>query len=51
MLRAVAGPVLRLSERVIVDRPHNDIQPWKYHKLMEVFGGGPGFDVRTGGKA
>lgn len=37
-------------ERVIVDRPYNDIQPWRYHKLMEVFGGGAGFDVRTEGE-
>jgi indolepyruvate decarboxylase len=37
-------------ERVIVDHPYNDIQPWHYHKLMEVFGGGPGIDVRTEGE-
>ncbi len=37
-------------ERVIVDRPYNDIQPWHYHKLAEVFGGGPGLDVRTEGE-
>ncbi len=37
-------------ERVIVDRPYNDIQPWRYHKLAEVFGGGPGLDVRTEGE-
>lgn len=34
-------------ERVIVDRLYNDIQPWHYHKLVEVFGGAPGLDVRT----
>ncbi len=34
-------------ERVIVDRPYNDIQPWNYHKLVEVFGGGIGIDVHT----
>jgi len=34
-------------ERVIVDRPYNDIQPWQYHRLVEVFGGGLAFDVRT----
>lgn len=28
-------------ERVITDRSYNDIQPWQYHKLVEVFGGGP----------
>ena len=37
-------------ERLIVDRPYNDIQPWHYHKLPEVFGGGPGLDVRTEGE-
>jgi indolepyruvate decarboxylase len=37
-------------ERVIVDRPYNDIQPWRYHKLLEVFGGGLGFDVHTEGE-
>ncbi len=37
-------------ERVICDRPYNDIQPWHYHKLLEVFGGGLGLDVRTEGE-
>ncbi len=37
-------------ERVIVDHAYNDIQPWHYHKLMEVFGGTLGFDVRTEGE-
>ena len=37
-------------ERVICDRPYNDIQPWRYHKLVEVFGGGLGLDVRTEGE-
>lgn len=37
-------------ERVICDRPYNDIQPWHYHKLVEVFGGGLGLDVRTEGE-
>jgi indolepyruvate decarboxylase len=37
-------------ERVISDHPYNDIQPWRYHKLMEVFGGGLGLDVRTEGE-
>jgi TPP-dependent 2-oxoacid decarboxylase len=37
-------------ERVISDRPYNDIQPWHYHKLVDVFGGGPGLDVRTEGE-
>ena len=37
-------------ERVIVDRPYNDIQPWRYHKLVEVFGGSMGLDVHTEGE-
>ena len=37
-------------ERVITDRPYNDIQPWHYHKLVDVFGGSPGFDVHTEGE-
>jgi indolepyruvate decarboxylase len=37
-------------ERVIVDRTYNDIQPWKYHQLAEVFGGGVAFDVHTEGQ-
>jgi indolepyruvate decarboxylase len=37
-------------ERVICDHPYNDIQPWRYHKLVEVFGGGFGLDVRTEGE-
>jgi indolepyruvate decarboxylase len=37
-------------ERVISDRPYNDIQPWRYHKLLDVFGGGLGFDVHTEGE-
>jgi TPP-dependent 2-oxoacid decarboxylase len=37
-------------ERVICDRPYNDIQPWRYHKLADVFGGGLGLDVRTEGE-
>jgi TPP-dependent 2-oxoacid decarboxylase len=37
-------------ERVITDRSYNDIQPWHYHKLLDVFGGGLGIDVRTEGE-
>ena len=37
-------------ERVICDRPYNDIQPWAYHRLPEVFGGGQAFDVHTEGQ-
>jgi indolepyruvate decarboxylase len=28
----------------------NDVQPWEYHKLPEVLGGGTGYDVRTEGE-
>ncbi|MEX2114059.1 MAG: thiamine pyrophosphate-dependent enzyme [Pirellulales bacterium] len=28
----------------------NEIQPWAYHKLPEVLGGGTGYDVRTEGE-
>jgi TPP-dependent 2-oxoacid decarboxylase len=27
----------------------NDVQPWAYHKLPEVYGGGTGYDIRTEG--
>jgi indolepyruvate decarboxylase len=37
-------------ERVICDRPYNDVQPWKYHRLVDVFGTGLAFDVRTEGE-
>ena len=37
-------------ERVIVDHSYNDIQLWRYHKLVDVFGGGLGLDVRTEGE-
>ena len=37
-------------ERVICDRPYNDLQPWHYHNLPDVFGGGLGLDVRTEGE-
>ena len=37
-------------ERVICDRSYNDIQPWAYHKLPELFGGGTSFDVFTEGQ-
>ena len=35
---------------MVCDRPYNDLQPWRYHKLTEVFGGGLGIDVRTEGE-
>jgi indolepyruvate decarboxylase len=25
----------------------NEIHPWKYHKLPDIFGGGTGYEVRT----
>jgi indolepyruvate decarboxylase len=57
MIRYGCKPVIFLLnndgytiERVIVDRPYNDIQPWRYHKLVEVFGGGLGLDVHTEGE-
>ena len=37
-------------ERVICDRSYNDIQPWSYHRLPEIFGGGLAFDVSTEGQ-
>ena len=57
MIRNHLNPVIFLInndgytiERVIVDRPYNDIQPWHYHKLVDVFGGGLSLDVRTEGE-
>lgn len=35
------------TERVIHDGPYNDIQPWAYHRLPEIFGGGWGRRVAT----
>ena len=32
------------------DHKFNDIQPWHYHKLPEVLGGGRGYEVRTEGE-
>jgi indolepyruvate decarboxylase len=32
------------------DHRYNDIQPWQYHKLPEIFGGGRGYDIRTEGE-
>jgi indolepyruvate decarboxylase len=37
-------------ERVICDRAYNDLQPWKYQRLVDVFGTGLAFDVRTEGE-
>jgi indolepyruvate decarboxylase len=35
------------TERIIHEGPYNDIQPWNYYLLPEVFGGGWGRRVRT----
>jgi len=35
------------TERIIHEGPYNDIQPWAYHRLPEVFGGGWGLRVAT----
>ena len=32
------------------DHKFNDIQPWQYHKLPEVLGGGRGYEIRTEGE-
>jgi len=37
-------------ERVINDNTYNDIQPWTYHKLVDIFGGGLGIDVHNEGE-
>jgi indolepyruvate decarboxylase len=57
MIRKRIKPVIFLInndgyaiERAICDRSYNDLQPWRYHQLMAVFGGGPGLDVRTEGE-
>jgi indolepyruvate decarboxylase len=36
-------------ERAIHDGPYNDIQPWNFHQLPQVFGGGWGQRVETEG--
>jgi len=38
------------TERVILDGPFNDINPWRYEKLPEVLGGGTGYEARTEGE-
>jgi indolepyruvate decarboxylase len=35
------------TERIIHEGPYNDIQPWAYHRLPEVFGAGWGRRVTT----
>jgi indolepyruvate decarboxylase len=57
MIRNHLNPIIFLLnndgytiERVITDHSYNDIQPWHYHKLIDVFGGGLGIDVQTEGE-
>lgn len=57
MLRHGLKPVIVLLnndgytiERVMCDRQYNDLQPWQYHRLPEVFGGDPGRVVTTEGE-
>jgi indolepyruvate decarboxylase len=40
------------TERLLHPGKHefNDIQPWQYHRLPEVLGGGTGYEVRTEGE-
>src|SRR5260221_13292594 len=35
------------TERQMQDGPYNDVVPWLYHRLPEIFGAGRGFLVRT----
>jgi indolepyruvate decarboxylase len=37
------------AERLIHEGPYNDIPPWRYHALPEVYGGRPGMQVRSEG--
>ena len=32
------------------DHAFNDVQPWHYHKLPEILGGGTGYEVRSEGE-
>jgi indolepyruvate decarboxylase len=59
LLRHRLNPVIFLMnnrgytvERVIHDGPYNDIQNWRYHELVDVFGRGAGWgcEVRTEGE-
>ncbi len=38
------------TERVLHPGDFNDINPWQYHKLPEIFNGGTGYEVRTEGQ-
>ncbi|MDY7023177.1 MAG: hypothetical protein SWJ54_17820, partial [Cyanobacteriota bacterium] len=37
-------------ERMIHDGSYNDIQPWKYHQMPQVFGESLSFEVKTEGE-
>src|SRR5262249_22624959 len=34
------------TERFILDGPFNDVEPWRFHKIGELFGGIEGHDVK-----
>ncbi len=38
------------TERLLLAGEFNDIQPWQYHRLTEVLGGGVGYEVHTEGE-
>lgn len=38
------------TERLLHEGSFNDINPWQYQRLPEIFGGGTGWDVRTEGE-
>jgi indolepyruvate decarboxylase len=38
------------TERLLHEGGFNDINPWQYHRLPEVLGGGTGWNVRTEGE-
>jgi len=57
MIRYGVNPIIFLLnndgytiERVIIDGTFNDIQPWKYSLLPEIFGGRKGIQVKTEGQ-
>jgi indolepyruvate decarboxylase len=38
------------TERFLHPGDFNEINPWQYHRLPEVYGGGKGYEVRTEGE-
>jgi indolepyruvate decarboxylase len=38
------------TERFLHPGDFNDIHPWKYHMLPQVYGGGTGYEVSTEGE-